>query len=76
MQKISRSRSIFYCNACHKRWTRLLHLEKGRAACADGSYPAPGVIQERQIVCIGAPAAETPHSGGLEIRGLNRERRK
>ena len=53
-----------------------MHLEKGRAVCSDGLYHALGVIQERQTVCIGAPAAETPHSGGLEIRGLNRERRK
>ena len=73
MQKAAASVVLFLCNAYHNRF---LHLEKGRAACSDGSYPAPGVIQERQIVCIGAPAAETPHSGGLEIRGLNRERRK
>lgn len=41
-----------------------------------GLYPTPGVIRMRQIVCISALVAETLHSGGLEICGLNRERRK
>ena len=60
----------------YKRKSKM-HLDKGYLRCAESSHPCPGgYTGAADSVHPRTPTAELPHSGSLQIRGLERERRK
>lgn len=61
MKQNFRGLPVFHLCIALPRQALTLHLDKCLRNC-NGYTPVPGVIQERQIVCICVPVAEIVHS--------------